>query len=181
MPDSPASPRATGSRPVPGPDGAADDTAGTARFSERLGVPWWWWPVVLVAVALVSTTVALGHPGVLLFASVPVLVAASALVLVRLGRVRVGVRDGATGEPEIVAGRAHLPTRLVGRMDVVEGAGKQQALGPDLDPEAFVVHRPWVGPAVRLEVVDPDDPTPYWVVSTRRPRRLVAAVRAAGS
>jgi hypothetical protein len=34
-----------------------------------------------------------------------------------------------------------------------------------------------VGPAVRIEVVDPDDPTPYWVISTRRPEDLIAALR----
>jgi len=34
-----------------------------------------------------------------------------------------------------------------------------------------------VAAAVRLEILDPDDPTPYWVVSTRRPDRLIAAIR----
>jgi hypothetical protein len=34
-----------------------------------------------------------------------------------------------------------------------------------------------VGPVVRIEVLDPDDPTPYWVVSTRHPERLIAALR----
>ncbi|HWB36700.1 MAG TPA: DUF3093 family protein, partial [Rugosimonospora sp.] len=28
---------------------------------------------------------------------------------------------------------------------------------------------------------DPDDPTPYWIVSSRRPRRLAAALVAAGA
>ena len=72
---------------------------------------------------------------------------------------------------ELRAGVAHLPVSLVGRVDVVTGEAKREALGPQLDPQAFVLHRPWVGPVVRIEVLDPDDPTPYWVISTRRPER----------
>jgi hypothetical protein len=33
-----------------------------------------------------------------------------------------------------------------------------------------------VGPLVRLEVTDPDDPTPYWVFSVREPDLLIAAL-----
>ena len=35
---------------------------------------------------------------------------------------------------------------------------KQVALGPQLDPAAFLMHRGWVGPVVRIEVTDPADP-----------------------
>lgn len=147
---------------------------------ERLTVPWWWWVPVLGVVGLLAAEVHMGHPGVLAWLPYVLLLPLGALALVRLGRVVVGVLPaGGSGELEVVAGAAHLPVRFVGRTDVVTGAAKQRALGPDLDPEAFVVHRPWVGPAVRLEVLDPDDPTPYWVVSTRRPEALVAALRAA--
>ena len=148
---------------------------------ERLTVPWWWWVPVLGVVGLLAAEVHLGHPGVLSWLPYVLLLPLAALALLRLGRVVVGVvptRGG--GEPEVVAGAAHLPVRLVGRTDVVSGEAKQRALGPDLDPDAFVVHRPWIGPVVRLEVLDPDDPTPYWVISTRHPDRLIAAVRGAG-
>ena len=171
--------------PVPGdrgdlPAAAVDPGARGATVvdvSERLRVPWWWWPPALVVVGLLAAEVHLGHPGVLTWLPYLVLLPLAAAVLLRTGRVRVGVRSAAGGEPEVVAGAAHLPTRLVGHVDVVSGADKQHALGPELDPDAFVLHRPWIGPAVRLEVLDPDDPTPYWVISTRHPRRLIAAMR----
>jgi hypothetical protein len=38
--------------------------------------------------------------------------------------------------------------------------------------------RPWIGPGVQVWVDDADDPTPYWVVSSRHPDRLVRALRA---
>ena len=34
---------------------------------------------------------------------------------------------------------------------------------------------------VRVPLTDPADPTPYWLVSTRHPARLVAALDAARS
>jgi hypothetical protein len=32
---------------------------------------------------------------------------------------------------------------------------------------------------VRVEVDDPADPTPYWMLSTREPRRLAESINAA--
>lgn len=154
--------------------------AGSPRpeLTERLTLPWWWWPPVLLVVALLAAEVHMGYPGVRSWLPYVVLLPLAAVVLWRMGRTPVGVRtDPRSGETEVVAGAAHLPARFVGHIDVASGADKQRALGPELDPEAFVLHRPWIGPIVRLEVLDPDDPVPYWVVSTRHARRLIAAVR----
>ncbi len=38
---------------------------------------------------------------------------------------------------------------------------------------AFVSIRPWIGPGVQLLLDDADDPTPYWVISSRHPERVV--------
>lgn len=131
---------------------------------------------MLLVAGLLAAEVHMGYPGVRSW--LPYLVAVPVVVgLLRwLGRLRVDVDAPGDAEPEIRVGAARLPVRCVGRVDVVTGPDKQQALGPDLDPEAFVLHRPWVTPAVRLEVIDPDVPTPYWVVSTRHPERLLAAL-----
>jgi hypothetical protein len=62
-------------------------------------------------------------------------------------------------------------------VEVVPKENKQQALGPELDPTAFLMLRAWVAPVVRVEITDPDDPTPYWVFSVRNPEALVAALQ----
>ncbi len=157
----------------PAPDAGSTSLAGS--FGERLSVPWWWWPPALVVAVLLAAEVHMGHPGVRAWLPYVLLIPLTVAALVWLGRVRVGVEPGA--EPEVRAGVAHLPVRLVGQVDVATGEAKRAALGPELDPDAFVLHRPWIGPVVRLEVLDPDDPTPYWVVSTRHPERLLAALR----
>ena len=147
-------------------------TSGTSGFDERLSVPWWWYlPSTGVAV-LLGAEIHMGYPGLRSWLGYAVLVPLAALVLVWLGRVRVQVRDG-----ELRAGPATLPLRHVGRVDVIRGRdAKQVALGPDLDPAAYMLHRAWVKPVVRLEVTDPQDPTPYWVVSVRDPDALVRAL-----
>lgn len=140
-------------------------------------MPWWWWPPALLVAVLLAAELHMGYPGVRSWLPYVLLLPLAAAVLLWWGRVRVGVTTGADGARELRAGEAHLPVSSIGRVDVVRGEAKRQAMGPQLDPEAFVLHRPWVGPAVRIEVVDPDDPTPYWVVSTRRPEDLIAALR----
>ena len=45
----------------------------------------------------------------------------------------------------------------------------------------YLCQRGWLREGVLAEVVDPLDPTPYWLVSSREPRRLAAAITAAGA
>ncbi|HYZ67830.1 MAG TPA: DUF3093 domain-containing protein, partial [Mycobacterium sp.] len=69
------------------------------------------------------------------------------------------------------------PVSVISRSAEVPKSAKSAALGRQLDPAAYVVHRAWVGPMVLLVLDDPDDPTPYWLVSCRRPERVLAALR----
>jgi hypothetical protein len=138
-----------------------------------LSVPLWWFlPAVGVAV-LLGAEVHLGYPGVRSWIGYAVAVPLFVGALVWLGRARVRVSDD-----ELRVGSAVLPLRYVGRVDVVRKEDKQAALGPELDPAAYLLHRAWIGPAVRVEVTDPDDPTPYWVFSVRDTDGLLAVLRA---
>jgi hypothetical protein len=136
-----------------------------------LSVPLWWFlPAVGVAV-LLGAEVHLGYPGVRSWIGYAVAVPLFVAALVWLGRARVQVSDD-----ELRVGSAVLPLRYIGRIDVVRKEDKQAALGPELDPAAYLLHRAWIGPVVRVEVTDPDDPTPYWVFSVRDTDGLLAAL-----
>ncbi len=50
--------------------------------------------------------------------------------------------------------------------------------GVDADARAFLVTRPYLKRSVLVPVLDPDDRTPYWLISTRHPDRLAAALGA---
>ncbi len=148
----------------------------SVRYRERLWVPWWWWPLGFVLAAVIAYEVDLGIrslPGWLPFA---VLFAVATAVLLWLGRVEVRVTAD-DGGVELWAGDAHLPVTVVSRSAEIGRAAKSAALGRQLDPAAYVLHRAWVGPMVLLVLDDPDDPTPYWLVSCRHPERVLSALR----
>jgi hypothetical protein len=153
--------------------------SGAVRFDERLSVPWWWWPLAAVIIVPIVISVRLGHPGVPEWVPVAVLAPLAALALIRLSRQRVTVTEDRDGEPLLRVGPASLPGRFIAGATSVTAADKQSLLGPELNPSAFVLHRPWVGPAVRVELSDPEDPTPYWVFSVRHPEALLECLRTA--
>lgn len=86
----------------------------------------------------------------------------------------VTVADG-----QLQAGRARIPVDLLGEPRVLDRAAVSEAMGPGYDPRAFACLRTGTGGAVVLDVLDAQDPTPWWLVSTRRPDALAGAVRAA--
>jgi hypothetical protein len=155
-------------------DAPADRARATVRkrHSERLYVPWWGWPLPMIAAGLLAAEVHMGYPGVRAWLPYLVMVPLMAAWLLALGRAKVEVT-----EDELWAGRAHLPLRFVGEVEIIDREHKRKALGPELDPAAFVVHRGWVGPVVRVHLTDPQDPTPYWVVSTRKPETVAGLLR----
>lgn len=117
----------------------------------------------------------MGYPGIRAWLPYLIVLPLVVVLLIALGRTRVRVTGGE--QPELWVGEAHLPLRYVGEVEVIERAHKRKALGPQADPAAFVVHRGWVGPVLRVRLTDPDDPTPYWLFSTRRPDVVAELLR----
>ena len=100
----------------------------------------------------------------------------SACVLVTLSKTKVSVEVDGSGERWLHAGTAVLPASVVSKSLVVPESAHRNALGRQLDPAAFLVTHSWVRTMVLLVLDDPDDPTPYWLVSTRKPEALLDAV-----
>lgn len=151
-------------------------TSQTVRYRERLFVPWWWWLLGLGASALLATEVNMGVRALPDWLPYSVLAAVAAGVLMWLSRTEIKVIDNGS-DRELWAGEAHLPMSVVTRSAEIPRTAKSAALGRQLDPAAFVLHRSWIGSLILLVLEDPDDPTPYWLVSCRRPDRVLAALR----
>jgi hypothetical protein len=126
--------------------------------------------------ALIAFEVNLGIESIPLWAPFVILTLVAAAALTWLGRIDVRV-VASGGETELWVGRAHLPMSVIARTAEVPRTAKSAALGRQLDPAAYVVHRPWIGSLVLIVLDDADDPTPYWLISSRRPDRLLAALR----
>jgi hypothetical protein len=105
---------------------------------------------------------------------------AVALVAATAGAVRLATRVRVT-DGELHAGDAHIPATLLRAPRALDADATRHALGPGFDARAHVVLRGWVRTAVVVEVADPADPTPSWLISTRRPQDLVHALVAAGA
>jgi len=71
---------------------------------------------------------------------------------------------------------ARLPLSCVREVMVLDPLAKRDLLGPNAEQYAFVIQRPWVAGAVQIILADPTDPTPYWLISSRRPAELATRV-----
>jgi len=148
---------------------------GTVKHSERLYVPWWGWPLPLLGGALLAAEIDMGYPGIRAWLPYVILIPAVLALMFSLGRSKVEITGGA--ESELWLRDAHLPLRFAGDVEVIGKEAKRTALGRDADPAGFVLHRGWVGPMVRVWLTDPDDPTPYWMFSTRHPQKVAELLR----
>jgi Protein of unknown function (DUF3093) len=139
-------------------------------YRERLFAPWWLW---LVSTAIAATLgfafgVPLGVP-----AGIATWVVAEALVAYVLLSAAASVAVTAQG---LVAGRATLPYPVMGQVAALDDRQAAALRGREADPRAYLLLRPWIARAVRVDVDDPRDPAPYWYVSTRHGDQLAAAL-----
>lgn len=74
------------------------------------------------------------------------------------------------------AGRAEIPLSIIAGATTTDRDTTKRLLSVESDARAFLVIRSWIPQAVRVELSDPADPTPYWLVSSRRPNELSRAL-----
>jgi len=82
-------------------------------------------------------------------------------------------------EGRLSVAKASIPLDLVGEVVVYEGADATAQLRTKLDARAWLMIRGWVHTLVKVEITDPADPVPYWLLSSRRPHDLANAIAAA--
>jgi hypothetical protein len=141
------------------------------EYRERLWPRWWVWVVLtgLVAMLAVAYGSALGAAVGWLVAALGAL-ATVALVAATTPRVTVSAAG-------LSAGGAVLPADCLGSCRTLTAEEVRGLRGPGADARVFTVLRPWsAAGAVLVEVDDPEDPHPAWLVSARRPARLCAAL-----
>ena len=153
---------------------ASTNGGATAKlvYRERLSPSLW----VLVSAALAGpmaalvftpfdTTLALGIGVLVAIAVVALLIASSPVVEIRDGMLR--------------AGRARIEVELLGDGIASAGEAARHARGPGLDRRAWHVIRGGIDAVAVIPVLDPADPTPVWVISSRTPDRLLAGLQRA--
>lgn len=138
---------------------------------ERLHVPWPWWIVVTAIVLFGALEVGSGFSYVVLVPVALFLVGFFVVPLLLSGRSRVRLRDGV-----LRAGDQDLAVMQITSIAALDREATRLRLGPQADPAAHTVVRGWIGSSVMLRLANPE-PVPYWVVSTRHPEELAAAIK----
>jgi len=146
---------------------------GRVRYDERLSVPLRWWVQGTMLVASLWLAVVVALPPSAAWAVTGVAGLALGVGLWSFGAARVRVTDGI-----FRAGPAHIEARFLGTVTPLDAEQARRVAGRDADARAFLLLRPYLKQAVRVEVVDPADPTPYWLVATRHPDRLAGVLTA---
>lgn len=76
----------------------------------------------------------------------------------------------------LVAGDAKIPLSALGDAEILDAEGARAWRTHKADPRAFMLLRSYVPTALRVDVIDPQDPTPYVYLSTRDPQGLAKAL-----
>jgi hypothetical protein len=140
-------------------------------YDERLVAPPLWWVGGIGVAVLLAAGIHSGGSGaraVVPYVVLPLLVVGT---LARSSRGRVRIADGMLHVPG-----ARIPLTDVGAVTPLDREGTRRVRGPLAEPRAYVATRAWLPQSVRLQVEDPEDDTPYWVVGTRDPQALATAL-----
>ena len=80
--------------------------------------------------------------------------------------------------PELRVGRAIIPVKFVGNVEVVTADALRFEKGPGLKANAYFVNQAGAKEFVKVTVNDVNDPTPYWLFACNKAEDLVVALRA---
>ncbi|ELP64461.1 DUF3093 domain-containing protein [Streptomyces turgidiscabies] len=142
-------------------------------YEERLTAPRSWW--------LISFLVGVSFALILLpFGTLPLLgglvggTAVAAVAASSYGSIRIRV----VGD-SLIAGEAKIPVAALGEAEILDAEEARAWRTYKADTRAFMLLRSYIPTALRVQVTDPEDPTPYLYLSTREPEQLVAALESA--
>jgi Protein of unknown function (DUF3093) len=154
----------------------SDVTETPAGHAERLSVPFRWWVQGTMLVATFWLAFVVATPGLVAWSATGLLLLVMVGLLLAYGAPRVEVESG-----WLRAGRARIAGEFVGNVEPLDAAETRRVAGPGADARAFLLLRPYLKRAVKVTIDDDRDPTPYWLVSTRDPEHLAAAIRVISS
>ena len=146
---------------------------GRPLHRERLRVPVRWWVQWTVMVGSFWLAMAAAVPERLAWTVTAVLFLVMSVLLRFYGSPRIVVTDD-----WLHAGRARIERRHVGAVTALDAQAMRLRAGRDANARAYLLIRPYISTGVRVAIDDPRDPTPYWLLSSRRASALATALGA---
>ena len=75
---------------------------------------------------------------------------------------------------ELRIDRAHIDIKYLGEATILDAPAMRLLRTRDADPAAYLAIRFWIPKGVKITVVDPRDPTPYWLITSKRGEEIAA-------
>jgi len=73
---------------------------------------------------------------------------------------------------ELRIGRAHIELRYLESVELLTPGQMRLLRTRDADPAAYLAIAFWISSGVKITLKDSRDPTPYWLVSSRKAEEL---------
>jgi hypothetical protein len=146
------------------------DSSGELEFSETLHWPIWLWFFLLFLAASLSFAVwaALGVRAAIF---ISVIQFGLLLLAYFTSGLKIGLKAG-----WLQVGKAKIEIEFISTVCTLDSEQMRKARGPQLDPAAYLALRFWVSTGIKIELNDPRDPTPYWLISTKAAEKLQLAL-----
>jgi len=143
-------------------------------YRERLLVPVSYWLLAIPVVMLLGSEAWFFVGGIFPPLFILLLAAIVAVVLVHWSGATIEVAGGV-----LQAGGDTLALRETGDVIALDERQAMVLRGPQADPSAHILLRPYLKRAVYVGLADPSEGVPYWLIATRRPQELAAAIEQA--
>jgi len=143
-------------------------------YRERLLVPVSYWLLAVPVVVTLGAEAYFFVDGFIPPLVIVVLYLIVAAFLLNWSSATIEVTDGV-----LRAGRDTLPLSEAGEAVALDDKQAMALRGPRADPAAHILLRPYLKRAVYVGVADPGQGVPYWLIATRHPAELAAAIESA--
>ena len=141
-------------------------------YRERLAVPTAWWILAVPVILLLG--------GYAIYANLSGLIVVIVYVVFTVGYVAALLAWGSAvievSGGQLRAAGGVLPLGQVTAVQVLDEKQAAAMRGPRADPAAHMLIRPFLKEAVYLEIEDPAEEVPYWLIGTRRPAELASVI-----
>jgi Protein of unknown function (DUF3093) len=140
-------------------------------YRERLLVPVSYWLLAVPVVVLLGAEAYFLVDGI-----IPILFIGLLAVIVAIFLVHWSIATVEVTGSVLRADRDTLALSDVAEVVALDDRQSAVMRGPRADPSAHLLLRPYLKRAVYISLADPDAGAPYWLVATRRPEALAAAI-----
>jgi hypothetical protein len=146
---------------------------GSPIFQEKITWSWWLWSFTVFMAASLSLAIwaALGFIGALILSVVQLVLL---IIAAKQSSLTITLTKG-----WLLVGPAAIERAFIHNFKPLDFKEFKRIRGVDADPASYLQIRFWVNTAIKIDLRDPKDKTPYWLISTNRANELAKLLNVA--